>query len=500
MSNPSPASRPFRGRITDVDELIEETRDKYEAAVATVKANTPHSSGRIRDLCIIRESDSNDFLDAEGLIAQLASLFPDLSGIEAVNRLGIEPLRRRQSGTLLIVDIDPQTGEEVEHKTHLNVIREGRTRASLFTYQGVHYLYSLSSAAKVDELGSQEWTDLLMKQLARLRPENVRTINMSRFVRNQDVAGSLLNAMAVNVKRVWLGSVPLEMKGPRAPMDKLLFVMLAMAAAIERDAIVARTSAGKLNKLRNGIWISGERAVPIGYVLDDAHQILPDPAQGHVVRELLLLVAEKPTPKEFVNRLGAMGVKLQAIPSVGLEKRSAAFARQPYGKWLSVLSHMPLYATGEHIVHAKNPFPGVNELGGMAVVEGDAGHEEVQVVLKPGVPGGGWAEPEIVSAALAVAIEHSGVENPESALPAVTAATLSDSEVHARVLSLKAMKVHKPKAVKTLPWSGTRWQNSRHGHTWELDSRGGKRYVLVRHREESNADAVALTETSEDAR
>ena len=277
-----------------------------------------------------------------------------------------------------------------------------------------------------------------------------------------------------------------------------------------------RNYAGKLNRVRNGVWIHGERSLPLGYKLGPNHELLPDPSQKQRVRELLLLVCERPTPKEFVKRLGRLGVTMPAVPARQLDERSVAFTASPDSKWQSVLSHLPLYATGEHIVHAHNPYPGVEEVAGLAVVSrknkrGES-TSEIQVVMKPGVPPGGWAEPALIDAALAVAIDFSNHRHAQVGdapgqytfagesdarrgarmLPAATTAQLTQPAVHIGVMSRGAMRVTKPSAKRSLPWAGTAWETQRHGHTWELASRGGSSYVLIRHHRSSMPDGDDL--------
>lgn len=477
------AESPFGRSVTptvDVDALMDATRDLYECTASAV----PQGDARVADLCLMRESDRNDFLDAEGLIAQLAGVFSFLPGVEAVKELGIEPLRTK--ATFVIVREADQSGQIVESKVHVEVRRVGRTRAVLFAYRGVHYLYSLASAATIDELGNQEWTTLLIRVVTQLRPTHVRTVNVSRYVRNQDVAGLLLHAFSRHVEKVWIGAMELSMRGERAAMDKLLFTMLATAAALERDWIVSRTLAGKVNKLRNGKWINGPKALPFGYVMDADKRLMVDPSQRDLVREVLLLVAERPTPKEFVQRLGALGVKMAALPSVGVAERSVRHSQNPVGKWHSVLSYVPLYATGEYVASLPNPFPGADEVAGAPITKDAQGREEIRVRLRPGLPEGGWAEPEVLRAALAVAHEES-----RDALTADASASAALAAGGEGLSIMEPRRSMNTKAPSALPWSGATWQTTDPHLTWMLAARTSARYTLVRWSEQGPSSGGA---------
>lgn len=458
--------------LTDVDRVLEATRELYEMESAGV----PGSRARIGDLVLARESSANDYLEIEGLIAQAASLYSEIDGIEAVAALGIEPLRTSER-TLLVQMADPASGEESLHPLHLERLEVGKAKGVLFSFRGTAYLYSLTSAAKVDELGHQDWTRMLIRVICRLRPHRLRAVSVSRYTRNLEVAGLLLHAASRHVDQIWAGPLELQMRGTRAPMDKLLFTMLAMAAALERDALVSRMVAGKVNAARRNQWLAGARSVPPGYELVEK-TLVPVAADRPLVQAMLTLIVSRPTAMQFVVRAGELGLRLRPLADADAEGRSVAYTSSPGSKLDSFLALLPLYATGQKVVKLPNPFPGAKHFADIPVVCSADGREEVHIVSTFGVPEGGWADQALLDAALAVAIERS--ERANIVNNADLLAGLDDPETHAMVATaMEARRAAPPKAPESTLWSGVRWSS---GDTmWQLVGRGVDSMELLRY-------------------
>jgi hypothetical protein len=464
--------------LHDPDHLMRITKDLYEAESNGVSS----LADRVSDMVLMRESGANDWLDAEGLIQQAAALYSEIDGIEAVARLGVEPLKTKRS-TLEIVE-DPDSDAPVVTVVHVSRLRVGKTSGVLFSYRGTAYLYSLASAATVDQMGQQDWTRMLIRELVRLRPRRLRAVSVSRYTRNLEVAGLLLHAASQHVDEVWAGPLELTMRGPRAPMDKLLFVMLAMAAALERDALVSRMMAGKVNAARKNRWLQGARRVPPGYRMAEGNSLVPAPEERERVQAILRLIASRPTTTEFVKRLGALGLKLAPISGVEGE-RSVEFTHGRNTKKRQFYALVPLWITGQKVVKLPNPFPGAKELGGMPVVRGRNGREEVHIVCDFGLPPGGWADEDLLNAAFAAAVEWSdSVARPLG--------ELSSTEVHGLVMSIQEDRQRgqdRQKAPEALPWCGSTWEPG-DGHVWGLFGRGTG-WQLVRTLRPSNGDVGA---------
>lgn len=459
---------------TDVDRLLDSTRTMYDQSTSGVRAHAQ----RCGDLILMRESNTNAYLDAASLLHQLAGLFPDIDGINNVAAAGLAPMFAKDARVSFSPDSPGRTTEQV----HVQRYQEGTTKAFLFCYRGTYYLYSLASAATLNEMGNQDWTTLLIKILHQLRPRRLRSVSISRFVRNVDVAGLLLHACSRHVDEVYVGALRLEMTGARAPMDKLLFTMLALSAALERDASVNRLVAGKVNALRHNRWIGHDHHVPPGYRTDDDGKVAVAPEDRDLVRSILLTIAAEPNALEFVERLGALGLTTLAYSEGKAIEKSVAYVRRPDALWARMLRHVPLWATGRKLTRLPNPFPGAKQVAGVDVTLSNQGREELAMYLCPGLPEGGWAEPPIIDAAMAVAIRHAQSNRTEAL---ATELEIRETDVHALVGTAAEhqrllMDRQKLKASMLPLWSGTSWTTDDDTLTWELHSEKANYYRIVR--------------------
>lgn len=477
--------------LTDLDGVLDATKELYELetrGLGTLSA----LAGRIENLIATRESGANDHIEAEGLIQQSADLYRDIPGIRAVAALGIEPLRTKES-TIVVTEADEDTGEVSERRVHLERLQVGEATGVLFSYRGTAYLYSLTSAAKVDKMGHQDWTRMLIRTIVRLRPRRLRAVSVSRYTRNLEVAGLILHAASRHVDQIWAGALELQMQGPRAPMDKLLFTMLAMAAALERDALVSRTVAGKVHAAKRNRWLPGSRSVPPGYRMFEK-TLVPVPEDKPAVQALLRLLVQQPTPTAFVKKADELGLRLRvrkvsvddATEAVDLgagemlgddRGRKHVHSTSKHQKMASFMAYVPLYVTGQRVVKLPNPFPGAEEIAGVPVIVGKGGREEVHVVSTFGVPEGGWADQDLLDAALATAINYS--KGHDIAVAEKLLSGLDNPDAHAKVsTAMEARAANKQKAPESVLWAGTTWRDN--DWKWELRGRGARTLQLTR--------------------
>lgn len=126
--------------------------------------------GRVENLVVARESDTNDLPLLEGMVAQtLERHRSSLRGVDRLLELGVSPVRdeavRRSVG-----------GHE--HNRH-------GSRAVIFSVEGTVCLYSRGSAAK-DETETREngFVQILCDTINELRPVNIYVATFSRLVRS----------------------------------------------------------------------------------------------------------------------------------------------------------------------------------------------------------------------------------------------------------------------------------------------------------------------------
>lgn len=213
----------------------------------------------------------------------------------------------------------------------------------------------------------------------------------TRLVRSSEHTGDLLKAITENVRVLHCETTIT----PSTPEGKLVFQTLAMIAAIERDYIVRRHTAGRVAQWRRGEWIPN--AYPPGCLKIDKQLQLDAPMVDPVRQMLTALGDPNNNSASLVEEFGALGVttpKLQEIYGPGA---TIADARNPTEVITTLLGWREAYRTGRYELLWTNPFPGIESIAGVPV-EASGDPERPNGVLKMvydiPVPDGGWADEE----------------------------------------------------------------------------------------------------------
>ncbi len=197
---------------------------------------TEEARTRAMELWVARVSGrDNDAL--AGMLAQTVALFRDVPGALAVEELGIAPL---------LSDGPLPPGVQVEDRSSASL------KAALVYVDGIHVLLAKGSAASGTEPGENAFVQLLTQTLGELRPVNVRVATISRLLRSSTHTPTIQHAVLQHVDKVHIGPLELDFKGPSAHIANLLWNVLGMVAAMERDLIVQRMQAGLISAARDG--------------------------------------------------------------------------------------------------------------------------------------------------------------------------------------------------------------------------------------------------------
>lgn len=366
-----------------------------------------HGPARPQNLFVVRESDEWDLVVFDAMREQTYQPYRSDPTVEAVRKLGLTPFDCQ--GTMIVEESLPD-GTAARTNVLVETLRRGRTRALLFCYAGSWHLWSQASAVSLNADRVQEFNDILMSVITRLRPCNLRAANFSRLIRSQEQGGLLMNACSGNVDVVWAGSMKFAFTGPEANVGKMLFSMFAMVASMERDWIVQRLQAGRIAQWRRGEWPLGSSTVPFGYRLDKAsRRLVPDEELRPVVREMICILAAGGTPRSIVERLGAVGVTTMRKYLRFGRKVTVNSVHNPSSLVASLYAWAPIWINGEYLFRLSCPFTGLDELAGVPVVResdnpDDAG--ELQMLVKVALPVGGWAEPALLLSLRDTAIRH----------------------------------------------------------------------------------------------
>lgn len=353
-------------------------------------------TGRPLGLFVIRESDTWNLGLFDMLRDRTYLAHRDKTEVEAVRQEGMKPFF---DDTVLI------NGQTVlVERRH-----SGNTTAVLFFYGGYWHLWCQGSAAKVDSVsGANDFTEILVEVLEELQPQAVYAANLSRLVRSVRQVAVIATALNEYVDELVVGEYRFSFTGPNAQISIMMLNMLAWSAAMERDAIVMRTLAGRIAKWRRQEWFFGRNTLPFGYVLDKQKRLVPDLDMQPVVEEMLKILASDLPNAELVRQLSAVGV-------TGMREHRRLKKRAPIGLTTtpdqairSLFTWAPIWVSGEYLLRHANPFPSVTELAGLPIVRHCGGSDahtsatqdagEFQMLYKVDVPEGGWAAPEVLTA------------------------------------------------------------------------------------------------------
>lgn len=337
---------------------------------------------RVPHLTVCRESNEYDHILLQGLVQQTLAFNAGRPATERARDLGIRPL------------LDPAgCGVAVAPLTC------GRAKGVLFEVDGDYFLYAMTSAAKSNDKGENDWTHLVVGAMQALRPEILQVASLSRLVRSFDHSALLLHAVSRHVDEVRAGGTVMRMRGEGSETGHLLWSMLSMVAASERTLIQQRLTAGVVAKYRRGEWVMGKGAVPLGFRLDpESKSLVPDPGQAEALRMAFIWLADPQLTKwEIVRRLGDLGVTTDRLRKSNPDATVADF-RSPEMYVNQLLRWAPLYRNGTWVTHWPNPFEGALHIAGMPVVR-DNGREELHFAYDFGRPD---VDPSFIDAALSV--------------------------------------------------------------------------------------------------
>lgn len=329
------------------------------------------SAVRVPLLVVCRESSEYDRVLMEGMVQQTLAYVGDRPSVAIARDLAIRPLTDGGGVGLPVVPLV-----------------YGRARATLFEIEGDHFLYSMTSAAKSDAVGDNAWTQLAVGVLAALRPQRLVVASMSRLVRSFEHSAVMLQAVSRHVDEVQAGPTTLRMRGEGSESGQLMWALMAMVAASERQLIVQRLTAGMVAKYRRGEWLKGLGAVPLGYRLDPSSKaLIVDPDQTSALHAAWTLLADRSVPSwAIVRRLGEMGISTPRVRKLRGEDATVADLVDPQTYLRHLLKWVPLYLTGEHVTRWQNPFEGAPHVAGMPVHKGRGGREELHFSYRVGRP------------------------------------------------------------------------------------------------------------------
>lgn len=339
-------------------------------------------------LVLARESNEHNGVLMDGMVASSTGTFHDLPGAALVREHGMTLLRGGAA----------PPGLDVRH------VKEGKARAVVIRVDATYWVLSMYSAAKTNSRGLNDMTQLLCKLVVELRPRRLCAVAFSRFVRSFQHGADLFSQVIRHVDVVEAGDMKMHMRGDKTQVGPMMWNTMVMASSAEREAILRRLTAGLVNKYRNDLWVLNRNCIPPGHALDARGRLQRVDAMQPVVQRMLELLADHDLPAwRMVKELATTKIDGHMIVSpkmarVGgsLEDQRASSLVRRWTFWLPVLQ------AGVFVHQVNNPFPGATRFSDMDVL-GMTEDQPGKLVFpyEFGVPRGGWAPDEILTAAAA---------------------------------------------------------------------------------------------------
>jgi DNA invertase Pin-like site-specific DNA recombinase len=322
----------------------------------------------------MRESDRYDQILMEGMIQQTLAKVSHLPGAKELMVAGTE------------VFSNPR-------KWGASVRRVGRSQLSMVERDGVLYLYSMGTAASEDLPDANAFIQELIKVVVTYSPRETWVSSFTRLTRSANYVGDLMKAFGDHP-----GLLHCEAEiNLSTPEGKMLFQMLGMIAAMERDYIVRRHTAGRVAQWRRSDWIPN--AYPPGYKVVDRKIVIDEDAIEATKAMLGILANSALSTAETTSSIGALGITTPAVQRLHGDEATIADARNPTSILDTLLGWVESYETGRHETLWPNPFPGVTDIAGVSIenIEG-FDHGALRLVQEMPIPDGGWADQSIFDA------------------------------------------------------------------------------------------------------
>lgn len=346
-------------------------------------------------LVVARESARYDNRLMEGMVQQTLARFSDLPGRELLEQAGLGPL----------TDPGRYGTRPANHG------RDGQW--VLFEMGGTWAFYFMGSATKAGDDGDNLFCKQLCAALAWLRPRNVMISTFSRLVRSAEFSGQVYASALQHVDVIHADTKKIDLKDDHG---KTFWHILSMFSTMERDSQMLRLTLGQIARYKQGDWLPGRKAVPLGYRLQDRKIVLDEHA-GPVVRAVLEQVAKRQTSPEFVHALDALGLATPSQTGTGwaygggpvqaVAGRTVGRLAQPEIRRRQFENLVDLYDTGEYVFEWEVPVVSGDTIGGIPVKDATYEHGQlvrppyVELVYRLPVPDGGWAPPDLLEHARA---------------------------------------------------------------------------------------------------
>ncbi len=338
----------------------------------------------VEHLIVIRESGQYGYLLLDGMIQQT---FRKLRGViaeaEELERVGIDLFQSPS-----------------KYDATYTAFARGDSNGVLLFYKGLCIFIWAGSAALGSGDEAPGFVSALTEVVEKCQPRWLHVAEFTRLVRSGKYSEVLLEFLKHRVAKVDIGGMHIE---PASEGGSMMWSLLTAFAKNDRDSVVRRTSIGRLNKLLAGKLYGGIYPPGYGEDGDGKFVLLNTPENRALVEGMMEIICFSDTAVGSVPLLGDLGwpsAKGRTDPECG---ETIGDLRSPYQALEPIYRYATLYTEGVYVATLKNPFPGIERLGGCDVIyemdskgqKLDGGHFEIE--LAPGMPPGGWSSPQVAA-------------------------------------------------------------------------------------------------------
>ena len=162
-------------------------------------------------------------------------------------------------------------------------------------------------SSKHDDLANRPVLASLLTEIEQGKVKHLWVFNTDRLSRNENTWSAIRVKLLQNDVKLYTATGTFELSNP---LDKLLLGILSEISSYDNYLRAERSRLGKLNRLREGLWIGGPS--PYGYTVKD-RKLVPDPKEAKWVK----FIFEEYVAGKSVQAIRAALIRAGALPRHG---------------------------------------------------------------------------------------------------------------------------------------------------------------------------------------
>lgn len=363
---------------------------------------------------LARESPLYGYLLLDKMIDQTLTPYLHIPAVQVAHALKARPLARDADGEKLREELGAQLLYSRQSPRSFFGVR--------FVIDGHFFQYGLTSGAKTGLSGDNHWVDSVRSLVEEWRPAMLVTGPASRLARLETLFARLEEPLKTARTLVVTAETdePIDLLTSTGKRD---WDQMATFAASDYRLTVTRLLTGVVYELKNNRYPrAADHLIPgyrkVGGKGADKHAVRPSTSSADrtLVHRFIEMSASDYTDREIAAELSNLGLKSRHTASRTDDGLPRADEVGDPGRLINTLySALPTYLDGKYPFQHEMPLPHIDTFHGFAVNRlhpRDNGYIECE--LDFGLPKGGWADPELIKAAIARRAPHTNAPAPAS--------------------------------------------------------------------------------------